>query len=50
MLGNREVPQRKYFGARVVKDLVEYIQGKNYFLFFDNFFSSPTLLADLISS
>ena len=29
---------------------MEDIQGKNYFLFFDNFFSSPTLLADLISS
>ena len=40
----------KNLGARVVKDLAEDIQGKNYFLFFDNFFSSPTLLADLISS
>ena len=37
-------------GARVVKDLAEDIQGKNYFLFFNNYFSSPTLLADLISS
>ena len=40
----------KNLGARVVKDLAEDIQGKNYFLFFDNFFSSPTLLANLSDS
>ena len=37
-------------GARVVKDLAEDSQGKNYFLFFDNFFYSPTLLANLSDS
>ena len=37
-------------GARVIKDLSQDVQGKNYFLFFDNFFSSPTLLADLMDS
>ena len=36
-------------GARVIKDLSQGVQGKNYFLIFDNF-SSPTLLADLMDS
>ena len=40
----------KNLGSRVVKDLSKEIQNKNYFLFFDNFFSSPTLLADLMGS
>ena len=34
--GKQEV-LRKNLGARVVKDLAEDIQGKNYVLFFDNF-------------
>ena len=40
----------KQLGARVVKDLSKDIKGKNYFVFFDNFFASPTLLADLMDS
>ena len=36
----------KNLGARVIKELSKDIQGKNNFLFFDNYFSSPTLLAD----
>ena len=40
----------KNLGARVVKDLSKDIKDKNYFVFFDNFFSSPTLLADLMDS
>ena len=28
-------------GARVIKDLSQDVQGKNYFLFFDNFFLVP---------
>ena len=38
----------KNLGARVVKDLSESLRGKNYHLYFDNFFSSPTLLAELL--
>lgn len=37
----------KNLGSRVVKDLSKDIQNK-IFLFFDNFFSSPTLLANLM--
>ena len=33
----------KNLGARVIKELSKDIQGKNYFLFFDNYFSSPRL-------
>ena len=39
---------KKNLGARVVKDLTEHIRGKNYHLYFDNFFSSPRLLAELL--
>jgi len=38
----------KNLGARVVKDLSEPLQGKNFHIYFDNFFSSPTLLAELL--
>ena len=39
----------KNLGARVVKDLSAPIKGKGYHLYFDNFFSSPRLLADLVA-
>jgi len=38
----------KNLGARVVNDLSEPLRGKNYHFYFDNFFSSPTLLAELL--
>jgi hypothetical protein len=34
-------------GARVVKDLTNDLKGKDHHVFFDNFFSSVRLLADL---
>jgi hypothetical protein len=34
-------------GARVVKDLTNDLKGKYHHVFFDNFFSSVSLLADL---
>ena len=34
-------------GARVVKDLTHDLKGKYHHVFFDNFFSSVSLLADL---
>ena len=39
----------KNFGARVIKDLSEPLRGKNYHLYFDNLFFSPTLLAELLN-
>ena len=39
--GKQGSTTEKNLGARVVKDLAEHIQGKNYFLFFDNFFLVP---------
>ena len=35
-------------GAKVVKRLSRCLAGGNYILFFDNFFSSPRLLLDLL--
>ena len=39
----------KNLGARVVEDFSELIKGKSYHLYFDNFFSSYTLLVDLVN-
>lgn len=38
----------KNLGARVVNDLVRDLVGKNYIVYFDNYFSSPKLMADLL--
>lgn len=38
----------KNLGARVVNDLVRGLVGKNYIVYFDNYFSSPKLMADLL--
>jgi len=38
----------KNLGARVVKDLSKPLRGKIYHLYFDNFFYSPTVLAELL--
>ena len=37
----------KNLGARVVTDLSKDVLNKGFHLYFDNFFSSPSLLADL---
>ena len=37
-------------GARVVKDLTSKLKGRNHHVFFDNYFCSPQLLDDLLSS
>ena len=37
-------------GARVVKDLTKELQGKWHHVFFDNFFTSYSLLSDLEKS
>ena len=43
--GGREVN----IGGRVVLDLARRLEGKNYHLYFDNFFTSVTLLSNLLS-
>ena len=44
----KEGSVEKGLGSRVVKDVSKDILGKGYHLFFDNFFSSPTLACDLL--
>ena len=40
--------QKKNVGARVVKDVSNNVLDKGYHLYFDNYFSSPSLLSDLL--
>ena len=46
--GAADNPEKKGLANRVVMDLVQMYEGKNHFLYVDNFYTSPALLIDLL--